>query len=102
MEKSERINPFDENSGEDPNGNYKNQQDKSQGSGFWWTSLKFIGYIFLGIGLTAVHYVFNVVAAGPSTVFYIGLEIKNLYQMAKPKGFLQWLYYVFRSSFVTI
>ena len=35
MEKSERINPFDENSGEDPNGNYKNQQDKSQGSGFW-------------------------------------------------------------------
>ena len=60
MDKSTENNESHKSmNGEIIDDDFEKQQDKSQRSGFLWTSLKFIGCVFLGIGLTVSHYVFK-------------------------------------------
>lgn len=88
MDKSTENNESHKSmNGEIIDDDFEKQQDKSQRSGFLWTSLKFIGCVFLGIGLTVSHYVCDILAAVFGTIARTIIGCVKLYKKNKPEGF---------------
>lgn len=80
----------------------KKQQDKSQRSGFLWTSLKFISYVFLGIGLTVSHYVCDILAAVFGTIARTIIGCVDLYKKNKTEGFWKHVCYGLKSLLLVV
>ena len=69
---------------------------------FLKTTGKFVGCVVLGTVLTAFHYVFDLIAAPLGVIYRTIFGCIRLYSKTKPKGFLQHIWFIFKSLFLLI
>ena len=63
---------------------------------------KFTGCVVLGTVLTAFHYVFDLIAAPLGVIYRTIFGCIRLYSKTQPKGFLQHIWFIFKSVFLLI
>ena len=80
----------------------KNKDGCCNGKNIFVAILKGAGCFLLGVVLTAWHYAFDLIAAPLGTILRTIVGCINLYAKTDPKGFLQHVWYIFKSLFLVI